>query len=255
MNELSKLTDEIAGQTTDELRSALTSLLEVTAETLTRMALIVQELERRGEDLSDFKTTLVGNLRKIASGQLSAAAVVRFGGSPLLLNKISQLPIDDQEKLAAGKRIAVAVKAGDTFTERMVDPLDMGRETIGLVFGTDGIRTVSEQIPRIENNDLKPTRKPRAKKRKIWYDSENSVLRVGNYKIPVNEVLAALGDAKFAPPLQESDTEGNRPISILASEHRQIKARSVQLDVPMVDLVRNAFRATGLLTAPKEEEL
>jgi len=93
----------IADATTEELKAELSRLLGFSADNLTRLALITQELEARGEDLSAIRFGLLPLLRQIASGTLLPEIVVKFAGEPDAIRKIGRLSIDAQEDIASGK--------------------------------------------------------------------------------------------------------------------------------------------------------
>jgi hypothetical protein len=88
--------------TTAELRSALEKLLGFTADNLLRMAVVVAELESRGEDLSDLKLGILPILREIAAGRLLPAVVVQFAGQPGVIKQIAKRSREDQELIVTG---------------------------------------------------------------------------------------------------------------------------------------------------------
>lgn len=83
---------------TVELKAELANALKLTAHHLTYLAAIWGELEKRGEDLSALKTGIGKYLALIASGSLLAEAVVAFAGEPMLLRRVSMLPLAEQKK-------------------------------------------------------------------------------------------------------------------------------------------------------------
>jgi hypothetical protein len=93
-----------ANRPTDELKAELARLLGFTAENLLRLAVVVAELESRGEDLSDLKIGLLPLLRSIAAGTLLPEVVVRFAGQPRALKAVGALPLDEQRRFASGER-------------------------------------------------------------------------------------------------------------------------------------------------------
>lgn len=72
-----------------------------TAENLLRLAVVVNELESRGEDLKHLRIGLLPILRKIASGKLLAEAVVAFAGQPALLQRVAAMPLEEQKQVVA----------------------------------------------------------------------------------------------------------------------------------------------------------
>lgn len=143
------------------LQQELIDGLRLTAASLMRLACIVRILEERGKDLSDLRIGLLSYLRKIAYGQVLAEVVVRFAEHPDLMRRVSQLPIPDQERLASGEPIQLAVwRVGGGTDHRMVDPLSLTKKQIGQVFGPARLRPLHEQIVRMEAKRPAPPREP-----------------------------------------------------------------------------------------------
>jgi hypothetical protein len=81
----------------------LARLLGFTAENLLRLAVVVAELESRGEDLSDLKIGLLPILRQIAAGTLLPEVVVYYAGKPLAMKRIAALPPAEQRAYVEAK--------------------------------------------------------------------------------------------------------------------------------------------------------
>lgn len=99
---LAELQAEASRQSTEELKQELSQLLGITADKLVRLAVIVTELESRGEDLRDLRMGILPILRKIGLGQLLPDLVVMLSGKPALLNKAAKLPLDRQKRIVDG---------------------------------------------------------------------------------------------------------------------------------------------------------
>lgn len=98
------LTAFAGSRSTEELREELGKLLGFTADNLLRLAIIVNELETRGEDLSELKLGLLPLLRKIAAGELLPELVAMYAGRPKLLGIIAtKLSRQDQMRAVAGE--------------------------------------------------------------------------------------------------------------------------------------------------------
>ena len=69
-----------------------------------RLALITQELEKRGEDLSAIKMGLLPLLRQIACGKLLPQIVVMYAGEPAAIRKIATFSLLEQEAIASGTK-------------------------------------------------------------------------------------------------------------------------------------------------------
>jgi hypothetical protein len=91
---------------TDALRVELGRLLGFTAENLLRLAVVVTELERRGDDLGDLKIGLLPYLRDIAAGTLLPEIVVLCSGRRAVLRRTAALPVGEQALVVSGARPA-----------------------------------------------------------------------------------------------------------------------------------------------------
>ena len=144
---------DLASATTEELRRELAAALEVTAHQLLRLASIVAELERRGEDLAGLKLGLLGYLRRIAAGQLLPELVVLYQGSPAVLRAASMLPPADQRRLASGEPFELVVPRpdGHGWDTRLVEPSWLRPSQLRQLIGPAGIRPAGEQIALLES--------------------------------------------------------------------------------------------------------
>src|SRR5690606_35817556 len=149
---------DLTSETTDSLKSRLTSLLAQTADDLRQMAAIVAELERRGEDMQELRIGIVDHLRRIAAGQLLPEIVVKFSGFPMMLRIAARLPIPDQQRLVADEPLDMAVWRGEQIEWRKVDPLALTTEQIRVVFADDRIRSQQEQVSILEQRAAKHDR-------------------------------------------------------------------------------------------------
>lgn len=84
---------------TPELKKMLAESLLLTAERLLRVAEIVAELDRRGEDFGKLRTAMIRYLRAIAAKTLLPEIVVEYAGRPAILNRLSLLPIEKQQSV------------------------------------------------------------------------------------------------------------------------------------------------------------
>jgi hypothetical protein len=244
---------DLSTRSTDELRAQLAETLEITVANLLRMAAIVAELERRGVDLADLRLGLVGYLRQIAHGRLAARAVVRFAERPLLLRSVSSLPLPDQERLAEGERVQLAVHQEGAVTHRLVDPLDLSADQVRRVFGRDGLRTVEQQVPLLEERRAAP-RKRAPRRGTVSADSERSGLRIGRSFAPLEEVLAALAELADADYDETAEGEAALVLKLSAAQHQQLKVRAARSRSSMTTLALRALAAYGLLRGEHTEE-
>lgn len=149
----------LAALNTAQLREQLAASLQLTAAHIVRLAAIVRLLEDRGEDLSDIRISILGWVRRVAHGQLLPEIMVRFQGSPLLLNRIANLPLPDQRRITDGEPLKIACMEDGTVGHRLVDPLRMSMGEISLVFAKDHIRDETEQLAWMRSRAVKPGRR------------------------------------------------------------------------------------------------
>ena len=106
-SELVTFRKELTSMSVPDLRAELSKGLTMTARGLSHMAAVWEELESRGEDLSDLRCGMGLLLPVIASGRLAAEAVVAFAGRPLILKHLEGMPLDQQRRYADGEPIPV----------------------------------------------------------------------------------------------------------------------------------------------------
>lgn len=188
---------ELQSLPSEQLREELVCGLGRMARDLLRLALIVRELEGRGEDLSGLKIGLIHHLRKIACGQLLPEVVIRFAAKPALIALVGNLPLAEQGRLAGGGHVALVVRNPDgTPTHVMLDPLAMTPRQVAQVFARDHLRADSEQVAMmIESREM--ARKPVPEQvGRLKIDRETQTARAGRY-------VFTLADLKLAVKLLE----------------------------------------------------
>jgi hypothetical protein len=247
--------DDLQSLSTADLRRELSAALELTAQTLRRLAAIVRILEDRGEDLSDLRLGFLGYVRQVAHGQVAPEVVVRFAESPLLIRRVAALPMPDQVRLASGEPVDLVVIGPNGRPDtRRVDPLNLGRDQIVQVFSPTGIRDISEQILIVESRSQKP---PKAKTGKtivgkVTVDRERGGIVVGRTFVPLSDVVDAL--AKLQEPdddrEEDDDQEDKSSITVYVTptQHDAIKQHALNGRTKVARLVRRALIAHGLLS-------
>lgn len=158
--QLEKVTPDGLGKCSDdEVKNVLKSCFALTVHAIQAAAIAVRELDRRGVDFSDVQVWMIGYIRAVGAGNLSASALMRFAGKRSLLNRIVTLPIQEQERLASGEPVDICISKNDS---AKIDPLEMSAEQISLVFPLGKRRSVSEQRAIMLTRDVeKPTPKTR----------------------------------------------------------------------------------------------
>jgi hypothetical protein len=95
----------LEGLTTEELRAELVNLLGLTAQNLLRLAMVVDVLRDRGEDLSAINRGFVKLLAAIACGKLLPEIVVMFAGNSRMLALVAKLPVKEQQAIVEGRQL------------------------------------------------------------------------------------------------------------------------------------------------------
>lgn len=126
---------------TQELRGRLGQLLTLTANTLSEMAEVWIELERRGEDLSALRSGLMTYVRLIARREILPEAVVRYAGHKHILTKLAKMPLYAQEKLMRAPEVEVVTNTG--IVSRKLHMMSPHEAEVAL--GTSGPRSIRSQ--------------------------------------------------------------------------------------------------------------
>jgi len=245
---------ELVQMSTDKLRAALTAALARTVAQLTKLAWIVRILEERGEDLTDLRLGLMPYLRQIAYGQVLPEVVVRYAEHHALIRAISALPLPDQERLAKGEHVQLAVRRPDgTADHRMVDPLHLVRDQVSRVFARGRLRTLEEQIVLLEAAPAKPAAGTAPTTVSgVHVDRKRRGLRIGRKFVAVAAVTEALALLSGpADPAPESDDDDGRTVQfgfmLTEAEYDRIREAAHQGRTKMSTLTRQALRAAGLI--------
>lgn len=234
----------LSSLSTDSLKRELAIALDLTAQTLLKMAAIVKLLEERGEDLSELRLSMLSTLRLIAHGQVASEAVVRFARNPMLLGKIAKLPLPDQKRLASGDQVEVAeVDSAGQLTFRKFDPLLLRARQIKSIFAEDHIRTPAEQVVVIQAARLAP-QKQRVSRTTVQPDPERRALRIGAKYVPVSEVLNALAQLSQSDDGERSETVA---VKLTDAEKRRLQACAGDAGKTLNDIVRMALKAVGMI--------
>lgn len=115
----------------------------MTAKTLSYLAAVWRELERRGENLSDLRTGIAFYLPQIAAGTLDAELVVRYAGQRMLLHAAGRLPIKEQRRLVETGHVTLVEPGGQAVREVALHRLSS--TDVRFVFGEERLRTTEEQ--------------------------------------------------------------------------------------------------------------
>jgi hypothetical protein len=235
----------------DELRKALAESLARTAAELIRLAWIVRLLEERGEDLEDLKLDLLPHLRLIAHGQLSPELVVRYGQSPAVMRAARGLPMPDQERLARGERLPLAVLRPDgSLDHQLADPAFLTPAQARRVFAPGRIRSLEEQAILLRDAPPpRPTRRPRAVGRMRVTPVGDGIIVAGQF-IPKADLVAALSLMADPEARDDEDDDGGRRVvalNLTDGQYARLKAAADAGETKMATLSRRALAAYGLI--------
>lgn len=95
---------KVATWSVDALREELANQLALSVENITMLAVIISELEARGDDLSAFKMGLLPILRKVACGEIVPEIVVQYADRPAVMKSIARLHPEEQKLIASGQK-------------------------------------------------------------------------------------------------------------------------------------------------------
>jgi len=150
---------ELATKSDAELLDLLNEYLGWTVRGLVGAAEVVTLLDGRGVDLSGINKTILGYLRKIASGQLHPQLLVGWRELPVY-NHARTLPMLNQQEVVDNKPIrVVTMKEGGGADAWLCEPRSMTGATAKQVFARDHIRDEGEQIAWLRGQ-VKPETKP-----------------------------------------------------------------------------------------------
>lgn len=143
---LKPIADEYHGYDGDGIRDELSKLMALTRENLTRMAVLVRIADERGESLGAIEhLSMLHALRKIAHGQLLPDIAAKLIASKTVFGRVSNLPLNEQRRVAEDKPLPIAEQQDGEWTHRLVKPSAMTVEEARQVFADDHVRDVGEQ--------------------------------------------------------------------------------------------------------------
>lgn len=196
MNQVALLSDsQITTLSTADLKREFARALTVTADYLVYMSAIWQELNNRGEDLSDLKSGLMEYVPLIASRQLDARLVVSYAGQKTLLSVLSRLPIEQQHSIAeTGTVERVLLDDDDQRVVEIVNLSSIKTSEITQIFADDYVRSVDDQhkLLLMRKNSKSKSKKPRAYTHSRIKFEDDQTLVVGGKSVKIEAMLEAL---------------------------------------------------------------
>ncbi|XYQ55708.1 hypothetical protein ACS91J_04590 [Pectobacterium carotovorum] len=177
---------ELTTISTANLKRLFIEGVKLTAQNLKNLSLIWVELERRGEDLSDLRSSITDFLPVIAGGSLSPDAVLKFAGQKKLLSAIATLPLSEQTRLVDGGTIEYVDDEGNI---RDVFPQEIPAKSVEFVIRDGAVLTKGQQFKELEK---RPVYKKRRGSPRIHIDVDNDALIIAGMSIPREKIATAL---------------------------------------------------------------
>ncbi len=184
---------QLSTMTNDDLKRELSRGLSITAEYLSYLASIWQELTRRGVNLSDLRHGLMEYLPAIANKLMHPELVINYAGQKTLLAALSRLPYSAQNDFAKNGFVSVAKIDGDGSQEVQASLSDLTAADVYRIFGEGYVRTPAEQY----KHSLLQQKKPKKITRKtsnVKLDTETGMVKVSNNTVDPKLLLTVLGE-------------------------------------------------------------
>jgi hypothetical protein len=184
--ELSRIGDESNPQV---LVTELTACMAVTVQAIVKIGAIIRRLDELGFDIESLRLPNLSYFRKVAHGQMVPELFVSLIGAPIVLRKVANLPLFDQQRISDGKPVKVILPGGD---HMMIRVEDMTREQAQQVFASDYIRSDSQQAAwLVEKSQVVGSRKADAP---VMLDRRRHGIVVGETFISASDLAKYLGD-------------------------------------------------------------
>ncbi|EHM49932.1 hypothetical protein [Cardiobacterium valvarum] len=154
-------TADLQAMSTEMLKAQLAKAVSITAEYLAYIAMVWQELERRGEDMTAMRHGLMAYVPMIANKELDARVVVNYAGQKTLIALMSNLPLQEQQALIERGSVDI-VELGDD-KQQLVRTIALGDLTASQAyqaFGDGEIRPVPQQYQLLLLRDKEGIRRP-----------------------------------------------------------------------------------------------
>jgi hypothetical protein len=144
-----------------DLRKYLASKLQLTAENLVELALVIREFDERGIDLGDLRISLLVYLRRIAYGQTLPEVVAQLGGRRDLLQRVAFLPLPEQQRCVDARGLALVTGeiAGGDYDTRCRQLLDLEPWEVRQLFGPNGLRNPMQQAVWLKGQSVRAAQK------------------------------------------------------------------------------------------------
>ena len=183
--ELVRISAEIDPQS---LVAELAECMSITVKAIVKIGAIIRRLEILEFDIGALKLPNLNYFRRVAHGKMIPELFVSLVGAPIVLRKVSYLPIPDQQRIASGKPVKVILRGGDHMLIR-VD--DLTNEQARQVFASDHIRSDSQQAAWLVERSQKVTSVASASV--VMIDRKRHGIVVGDTFISATDLAGYLG--------------------------------------------------------------
>ncbi len=256
-NELVEATDQqIAAVSTDLLLNEFKQLYNLTASRLMRMAMIVEELDRRGVDLSEFGS-IVPHLRKIASQMLDPELACKLLPlKPKALRYVADLPRETQKLLAQNPVVDVWNQA--TQLAESIPLTELNDRQLKVVFGGNGtLRTPGQQRAALirPNNRKNKEREEKAQRHfRVYANLEDRCIQVGCHRLDIGEIIYALAELAGPLPVMEEFTEqATATVRLFPEEKAALKKLMDTSGLPEWHVIRMILHAHSAFAGAKKK--
>ncbi|KZN28541.1 hypothetical protein N480_10635 [Pseudoalteromonas luteoviolacea S2607] len=197
-NQLTELNAELPSEhqlqsfTTEELKKSFQASLGVSVKLFEHMANVWRELDRRGENMDEFRKGAMLYIEMIANKRLMAELAFKYVGQRGLLNALANLPLRLQSKLAKDDVVDVVTNNNGEAQSEKLKLSEIPAQQLSRVFRDGAIRSVSEQKELIKRSvNIKAKTRPRTIKK---VEVQDNALVVGRTRIDIDSALAALSE-------------------------------------------------------------
>lgn len=184
--------EEAKNLTDDQLLVSLKEALGKAAEGLAEACVSALVLQDRGHDLSRLPEVF-RYAEDIAYGRLSPSAAWPLARFPWAVKAILPLSLEEQDAIADGKKIKVAVRKDGRIMFDDLSIYSMSYSQISMVFSDEGITPASEQGEWLHKSDHAEVAKSSTKKVVVSYVIESQKLKINRGgELSVDDLIPAL---------------------------------------------------------------
>ncbi|UOO77907.1 hypothetical protein LVJ85_05455 [Neisseria sp. Dent CA1/247] len=163
---------------TAELKERLAAAVSITAEYLTYIAAVWQELEKRGEDMSSLRHGLMAYIPMIANKRLDARVVVNYAGQKTLIASLASLPIERQQQLIEKGSIDIVELSDDK--QQLVRSVELSQLTAAQVYQAIGDGYIKKPDEQYQMLLVRDSHKAKAKPKRTYRMTSNVKIEGGN---------------------------------------------------------------------------